>query len=141
MQTEGATRPMTTYLSAEKLGIEPEDRELLLRTRELLAKPLPDGLGFDMSGWFNNHHTCGTACCIGGYMHLVGGGKLEAAQAQRLRDLPSGVIKSDHGFGELFYPNVGSRGWNELTPADAIEAIDNFLSGNTQDPWAFARPA
>jgi hypothetical protein len=136
--------PPVTRLSAAELGVTPDDYAALLETREILSRPLPDGLGFDMTMFLNSEHPCGTACCIGGYMRLttVKDGVERAARGEVQYFSQIGADIDDHEpFERLFYPDVDNRPWREMTPAIAVQAIDNFLSGNTKDPWGFFRPA
>jgi hypothetical protein len=131
-----------TRMTAAELGVTPSDYDALLRTREILSEPLPDGLGFDMGMFLNTYHVCGTACCIGGYMRLttVSDGIDRAANGKvNSFSMIGARLDNEDPFDALFYPNVGMRPYAEMTPPVAVQAIDHFLSGNVKDPWGFFR--
>lgn len=80
-------------------------------------------LGFNMDlfiseGWPDDKNDCKTACCIGGWMHLLD---------------PSFVTDERSAcLGQLFFP-FAIRRWEKITPNIAVRAIDNMLDHGTPD--------
>ena len=107
----------------EKIGITKREYDLLIKVRGLLdtaklkhskARIFAPAHGFNMDEWVLNGRFCGTVCCIGGWMGL----------------------DEDEGFSKpldnLFWPDLPRSVWRDITPAQAVVAIDNFIA--TGDP-------
>lgn len=69
-------------------------------------------------------YRCGTVGCIGGYVGMINGLMADAAA-----DFV-GSSDSKSGLHALFFPSYQSRecSYSGLTPAQAVQAIDNYLS-------------
>lgn len=98
-----------------------EEHAALIQVRDALASGLLDGQ-FNMNQSISE---CGTFACIGGHMAQIMG-------MTEYEDIQPFV--SDHKeLHELFYPDFdGDMDWDDITPTQAVMAIDNFL--NTGDP-------
>lgn len=116
--------------SAGTLGISENILAALLEVRDELAAGLLEhdpqlrsrsNRGFNMAMWNSTvyGHSCGTVCCIGGWAEM----KLSVDEHVLLR--------AHKGLDCLFYPPTPSSEWSEITPAQAVQAIDNFT---THDP-------
>lgn len=83
--------------------------------------------GFNMSEWATDSHGCGTVCCIGGMVEIVGGFKPHTMQYAKV------------GLRNLFFPPIDGGGWDKITPAQAGRAIRNYLTtGDSNWPQAIA---
>jgi hypothetical protein len=146
---------MTTRLTAAELGTSQRNYDALLAARAILEAPeLPKGMRFDMKEFVTElferdedgethtigtpMHTCGTAMCIGGTMQLclsgIGLDVVDLTDTQDVLLVEKSEIENEVVFVHLFYPSLIYH-WENITPADAVKAIDNFLAGNTKDPW------
>lgn len=80
---------------------------------------------------------CGTACCIGGTMSLLmqNGMKLPARITPEMGDAAKRFVWEQNVSGRplnaLFWDVTDSG----ILPAEGIAAIEQFLAGNTIDPW------
>ena len=63
--------------------------------------------------------SCGSAACIGGWMAV------EMSIEDAKRYVCNSGLEGD--MKDLFYPNPGTMSWSEITAAQAVQAIDNFL--------------
>ena len=120
----------TPYMTAVELGIEQREYEgLIALSRELpLMRHDPEAHGKigATPRAFNMNIQCGTACCIGGWLHFRGqlGGSVTR---------PTSVNLSP-----LFWPENLVH-WRGITPTQASCAIINFLV--TGDPqWDKVTP-
>lgn len=136
---------MKDYLTADELGITPEQRQALIRTIDVLRL---EQIVFDMgnictvksSGYGRKishepKYSCDTNCCIGGSMSLL---------MQNAMSMPKTVtpamgdvahsftmgFKDSGVFHHLFFDDT-----TENDPSKGIAAIERFLRGNTEDPW------
>jgi hypothetical protein len=135
-------------LTAAELGIDQEDYDALLETRELLAsgclehttdsrdirdtKPRTKEpkAQFNMNIDASYNH-CGTVACIGGWMSLLKQGAAKdiakgKVPKREMVDFASMEVSELGLIGELFFPKI--RDWNVITPKIAVKAIDNFLT-------------
>lgn len=86
----------------------------------------------------DDRHTCHTCGCIGGWMHLLMTNGLILPETLKGEDVVtaqeyvSDVFKNPvHPLRELFYDRTG----DDVTPAQAVRAIENFLAtGNPNWP-------
>ncbi len=129
--------------TAEELEMTFIELGALLGTRELLRSGVLKHLSADMrttsARMFNmncaasGNDTCGTVSCIGGTMGMLMGKGMEGAQLYVLNVRNPKLL-------ELFYPpsrlfGQKLKSYRDITPEQAIVAIDNFL--NTGRPqWA-----
>ena len=131
----------TQAARAKKLGIKEKELTALLAVREKLAsgvfkhvvsydaedreriwKPIFN-MGIEMG-----QYDCGQVGCIGGWMAWEMGEDDPALYVEEHdRD------NVDDRLGMLFYPPE-RRNYNTLTPRQAVNAIDKFLSGSKY-PW------
>jgi hypothetical protein len=143
--------------------ITEEERAALIATRDFLAAtppPLPKNRapGLDDTGgnprfsmeYVTEEFSCGTSCCIGGYMRLsMLRGKFPPLDeplilsAKEKDDVVAWVSLDDvlppllrgkttksrrsEALTDLFYPGDNIDDWRKITPAQAVQAIDNFL--------------
>lgn len=130
--------------TAEELGISQEEYDALLKVRHKLAsgelryvpkKTLgrqlnvgfhPNDVIFNMNDW-ESTHKCGTARCIGGHMALEIG-------------LPSWADYEDTTYNGPLYNLCWDWGGGDPAAAEAVLAIDRFLSGNIDNPWLVESP-
>lgn len=73
---------------------------------------------------------CGTVACIGGYMGAMMFDRVAAAERYVYQNDPDNNI-GEEKLGHLFYPLSGHRrdcAYEDITAAQAVQAIDNFLS-------------
>ena len=92
--------------------------------------------GFNMATQ-GKQHGCGTVSCIGGTMAFIMG-----ADPIMYVGMRGKVGTASRVFQDLFYPNVSKNycnkwitldsrtngeGWNKITPAQGVKAIDNWL--------------
>lgn len=134
-------------LTARQLKITEAERVALLRVRQGLAegrfvhRPEPDVGNPTDKPLFNMGETfgrweCGQIGCIGGWMGF------EMAEGNcdfYVGDLetPGGHSPALHG---LFFPHPSGCGatggeWSQLTPRQAVRAIDKFLASGAKYPW------
>ena len=124
-------------LTATELGIHPEHREALIRVRDGLCsgefihidiETIPRlsqqkvyGKLFNMRNW-NSVSSCGTVCCIGGWVEQLTGLKFDGESTNQKAD----NITELHN---LFFPyEIGSgSAWKKITPKQAAAAITNYL--------------
>ncbi len=94
-----------------------EEHAALIKVRDALASGKLDG-HFDMNQAIS---VCGTFACIGGHMaQLMGMTEFNAINEY--------VLGNDE-LHVLFYPDDRAGvDWDDITPAQAVLAIDNFLS-------------
>ncbi len=144
-----------TRLTAEQLDITQAEYDALLWVRDALDPTiadhdLPAWMQFEMNHWGalssdTQLTSCGTPCCIGGSMemHMVGlTSKLDVG------DFPSSeeATKWQHAFTKVSGYPAGSLSLSQLfyyfpdepkdrTREKAVEAIDRFFAGNTENPW------
>lgn len=150
-----------TVLTAAELKITDVELTALLAVREALKSGEIKPHNFDMNVWRDDQcetrHDrvvgCGTVGCIGGYMQLEkawGPGNLIASADDFVEPNMRDTVYSKALY-PLFFPPHDRRtilgaefierdkvmlykeGW-DVTPGQAVEAIDSFLSG-AQDPW------
>lgn len=126
--------------TAAELGLTQPELDALVRVRGRLSEgkiafaldtSTGSGARFNMTFSFIAQE-CGTIGCIAGWVgyDLAGGERYEAnRRTDRLLD------NSDGGLWSLFYPDVEYSRWGSIVPADAVRAIDNFLSTGEPD-WA-----
>ena len=130
--------------TARQLGITAKEYKALLKVRDLLSKrEVLFNMGAIISderyhpGYGRDVHNCGAVCCIGGWMAVVMHGELDNFDFYKIE---CGVIdyvvdKRSQSLSKLFYPTPVDIEWSEITPSQAIRAIDNFM--NTGDPdWS-----
>jgi hypothetical protein len=117
-------------------------RDRMIRLRDFLAEL--DYARFNMNYWrgdpaaypMPDRHTCGTACCIGGW-------------AQKLY-LPEYVGEHVEAAGEcigltrsqaaaLFYPSGIDVAYDDITLPHAVAVLDHYLETGDID-WAVATP-
>jgi hypothetical protein len=145
-----------TRLTADQLNITQVEYDALIWVRDAIDPEIPDHdlpawMRFDMSNWGYlssnralNEPRCGTACCIGGSMemHMAG---LTAKPADHVLT-GHDVHDFEYAFENLTQSSTGSKALynlffsyphdSELTSRPrAVEAIDRFLAGNTENPW------
>ena len=111
----------------------PTERETLIKVRNGLAsgdyvhvqdeRPAHGKRVFDMDV---ASKTCGTVACIGGWMAMDMGLKTVIEVSNYVS---SGGHESD--MRGLFFPDIDGN-FSRITPAQAVQAIDNFLQG--EDP-------
>lgn len=98
----------------------PQEREALIRVRDKLAF---GALKLNMQ---MIRSSCGTAHCIGGWMYVF----LKPSEVG-YHDIWSyvqqGGCTRSQKLKSLFYPQTLNRKWGNITPAQAVRAIDNFL--------------
>lgn len=85
-------------------------------------------------------HYCGTACCISGYTavdlaghknnYLLDHDKIAADYL----GLPQ-LADPDDECQPLFYPDTAQDGWEDITPAQAAQAVRNVMAGKPPG-WA-----
>jgi hypothetical protein len=148
------------YLTAEKLGVSPEDRAALLKVKRFLKdlntpkEPLsrynhrlsevsePARALFNMNRAIHPYD-CGTAGCIGGWMFIAKAGlplrKRMAIPVDVAREAIDYVAankphKDSGPLTELFFPDQSKhnlKSYDNITPQMAIEQITLFLkTGN-----------
>lgn len=134
-----AKTPITdTYLTAAELGITEAEREALIWVREELASGRIKHETLNVAGdrytpktAFNmNRDECGSAVCICGWMRVRLG-----------RYIPVGFSGENKTFAALFLPRSAYAfgiDWDDLTPAQAVRAIDFWATGHQADCWALA---
>lgn len=94
--------------------------------------------GFNMAEW-ECEYSCGTVCCIGGWMHR----RIKAQDDHELWVAINGGPLCDR-LNVLFYPpRVGpnlyqTTDYDEITAEQAADAIDRWLAG--ESPWGKALP-
>ena len=131
--------------TARQLGITAKEYEALLKVRDLLSKR---EVLFNMSaiisdkkyhhGYGKDVHNCGTVGCIGGWMAVIMRNKLDNFDFNKVKCsaidsvIDYVVDKHSQSLHKLFYPALVNIEWSEITPSQAICAIDNFM--NTGDP-------
>lgn len=121
----------------QKLGITFAEFGALLGTREMLKLDLITNadcpLPLEQAHVLNMNTTvsvydCGSIGCLGGHMALIMG--LSAGQADAYvtngRCRKHGGAVASPALHDLFYPS-DIYDWEGITPAMAIDAIDNFL--------------
>lgn len=129
-----AKTPITEqYLSAAELGITEQEREALLWVREELAsgriehsRP-SNGNIFEVEVPLSFNMVdvrCGSVACIKGW-----------AEHYLQNDLAFEGA-SEKPTGCLFFPSVGD--YPNLTPAQAVRAIDYWATGHRENCWALA---
>ena len=105
-----------------------DEREALARVRDKLRSGEISAEQFNMEEAYSSSH-CNTVACIGGWMYV----ELQRRSKDWIRLCIFGEERS--GFRQLFFPNVSQKLWRSITPAQAAQAIDNFLA--TNDPnWS-----
>lgn len=145
-----------TRLTADQLNITRAEYDALIWVRDALDPTiadhdLPAWMRFDMNHWGHiepnqplGYH-CGTACCIGGSMemHMAGlttdvkvGDRLDPIRAhdwQSQLNNHTGHPSGSSNLHALFYSYPTDN--EDRTREKAVEAIDRFLAGNTENPW------
>ena len=137
-------------LSADRLGITPGEDAALAEIRELFAKGTfhhdkeieagkPDGFNMNVPDYEGE---CGTTCCIGGWMYRA----MERDRATHARSAGAYVNHDrSRALVPLFFPfalpnfreMLDEHGCDydfpleEITPAMALSAIDNFRATGT----------
>lgn len=109
-----------------------------VKVRDMMLAKSIKAKDFNMNHWSNTTYkdgaVCGTAHCIGGWMHLADGGNGNSRPITYDR---LGSLTVSLGFEErlqkLFSPNAGEP-W-KAKKKHAIQAIDNFLKGH-KNPWS-----
>lgn len=76
---------------------------------------LPNGYGFSMNAW-EYQHPCGTVYCIGGLLTAM------------LRRSVNNDRNHNANLEDLFFPLATGDKWSAITPIQAAQAIDNFLT-------------
>lgn len=118
--TEAPPNPTPAH---ERLKITADEYLRLMAVREALsdgklqhtrAKYFRPKAGFSMDHWDDDGKFCGTCACIGGWMGL------------KEHDESDALIP-------LFYPALPRPIWKEITPAQAVRAIDNFIATGEPD--------
>lgn len=100
------------HVAPEHFNIKDSDRNRKFNMR----------VGYDIKG-------CGTVCCIGGDMSA----RLNIPYFGRSSYVSS---HSSPALRPLFYPKVDNSLWGDITPEQAVKAIDNFLKdGNPR--WGY----
>lgn len=107
-----------------------EEREALIKVRNelntgvytpVLAMDDHTPLGFDMSLACS---ICGSVRCIGGWMMLHLNPNATRLEVRDFVDYGG----TEQDMQDLFFPqNLTARNWDFITPAHAVDAIDNFL--------------
>ena len=93
-----------------------EEHEALIKVRDLLASGA-------LNGQFNMNYAeaigdCGTVRCIGGWM----------AHYMTIPNV-TGYVNFHSELHDLFHPDDdGGIDWDDITPGQAVLAIDNFLA-------------
>ena len=83
---------------------------------------------------------CASISCIGGTMGLIMGKTVGEAHHyvgsfdRRGNSYTDPKVHS-RPLHALFFPEIDADDWARIKPDQAIEAIDNFLSGKINDPW------
>lgn len=117
--------PGEARLSTKALGLTEAELAALIEVRNDLATGRIKAPNFCMSSACYREG-CGTVACIGGWMGLKLG--MDERKARDFVDNPR--------LEKLFYP-YGIMSWGQITPSQAVRAIDNFLA--TGDPnWSQA---
>ena len=114
-----------TMKTAAELGIGEDIYDALIEVRDALRSgrlphvyidgPCPplrefDKFGFNMRSWGE----CGSVKCIGGWVHMLCGGKRAEHDTPNLQP--------------LYYPKgISIPRWSDITPLQAADAIDNYL--------------
>lgn len=114
--------------TAQQLGIEQWEYDKLLQVRDLLESEsffkhsdygdLPDGPCFNM-GTSCVSENCGTVACIGGWMAVLSGMRDETKIAD--------YVDRHSALATLFYPDISVFDYDNITPLQAVLAIDNML--------------
>jgi hypothetical protein len=156
-------------LTAEQLGITPEELLALRQVRELLTKQQlhhderiysAQGLAFNMSTCGRDTE-CGTVACIGGWMHILMEGTKPNEQGFYLVDADHAqqyVCKmASAPLFPLFFPIYADAelhisqalvpegvklldvSFKPITSEMAIQAIDNFLTTGKPDWWSIVK--
>jgi hypothetical protein len=80
---------------------------------------------FNMNNW-SYPHDCGTVCCIGGTVELIGRFVIGTVHP---------LYESDPALHELFYPRTTAIDYEFITPAQAGAALRSYLAtGNPSWP-------
>jgi hypothetical protein len=139
---------MREVLAHERLRISREEFDALMWVREELASGrlrhvYPDGRygehgvgAFNMAEWSDADSDCGTVCCVGGWMSK----KMQLSNWQEVK------LSSNKVLAPLFFPNyleapqyvemlAAKKVWLDITPTQAVQAIDNFVE-NGDPRWA-----
>jgi hypothetical protein len=78
-------------------------------------------------------YVCGTACCIGGTAWVYENGTGVSALSNADRYVGQFLNRSaDAGLSALYYPRCVNN-WDAITPAEAADAIDNYLNGKAEE--------
>lgn len=134
-------------LSSEDLKLTEEEYAALLKTREQIASgcvihqnaspghEVPEdieGAGFNMATT-GMSHSCGSIACIGGWMRInmaLDRGLIESPLSWIGTKLAQDYVysKETTPIGRLFFPSeIRADSWWDITPEQAVQAIDNFL--------------
>lgn len=126
------------YLTAVELGIRDDEREALIWVRGELAEGrlvyVQDINAINVECAFNMEafgSGCGTPACIGGWVAV----KIKQNQEDYVFKVRSAALRP------LYWPWSIDADWTELTPAQAVRAIDAFLTGAGDRCWHVALEA
>lgn len=142
---------MTKYLSSRKLKIKPWERKALIELVDVLPtmahikeSDLTEGEAEEAKPVFNLNYTarpeysCGTVCCIGGWVKVMDFGiNLDnPALTEDQVDEADSYVKYDRSkvLGDLYYPrkwNIAE--WDHITPSEAAAVIEHFLETGIVD--------
>lgn len=136
-----------------KVKMTSKEREALIKVRNGLAdgslvhnNPYSEKgqeSAFDL-GVCCDHNECGTVACIGGWMWIkMHERKIEMVKGENGEYIynlttdqvytASDYVEGHEGLYELFYPPQHFD-YHDITPTQAVAAIDNVLNGETSDP-------
>lgn len=143
------------YLSPATLGITPGEFSGLVEfvkaapklKHVVRAKPYSsqeDKIGrkpncFSMEDTFAEA-SCGTVCCVGGYVGWIIYGSIDGAVTYVLHSKEGDSTSRPYGYSpalvDLYYPNLedtddgegGCRSWNSVNPAEAARVVEHFLT-------------
>jgi hypothetical protein len=137
------------YKTASSLRITSKQRAALIATKAFLKRGVerakdvvrsrrnaaPRSVFLDMrDDW--HPVSCGTACCIGGFMtlHMLRGKLSKTMTISRKESdaISTQVVVDPGALYPLFFPQRYPGPWDEITSAQAVKAINNFLT--TGDP-------
>lgn len=99
-------------------------------------------IGFDMSydadGKDSSHHSCGSACCLGGWVYLANEEKLDETLQFSPNECMRKIFDINPRDAEaLAYPPSNSPGW-EADPHEAARVVRHYIKTGEVD-WVRMR--
>lgn len=118
------------------MALQDRTIELLLQTKAVLETGHPE-YGFNMGRFYATIcssypdrsvklHTCGTAMCIGGWMHYLDGNSRYSIIAMHRRE---------ETLNRLFFLRYEDIDCESATSVQAIAAIDQFIATDGEKAW------